>query len=484
MSKSRNITSSSPDGAAPAKLDTGLCLKWGLAVLLPLATFLGCYAAGVEQQQCLFYGITSIALVLWALGLLSDAMVAISLPVAYIVVGIAAPRAVFGPWASSVGWIVLGGIIIGSIMTHTGLAKRLALWAMHITSGSFTRLLWGIMLACYLVAPVIPSLMGKTALICTICIGICEALQLEKKSAAASAVILAGFIGVSASKIGFLTGGADIAMYIGMMQEASGVSISWGEYFFHNFPLCLIYGPMSMFVMTMALRPKIDTDSREYVRSARKAIGTMTLPEKKTAGLILLLVVLLVTDRWHGIDAAWVIVLLAFAAFLPPLGLMDDAKMQRLPLASIFFVVGCMSIGSAAQAVQVDKSLAAMLAPMLHGSSELVSVLLAYMSGAMVNFLLTPLAALSSMTVPLTELALQLGMNPTPIMYAFSFGLDQYIFPYEFAVLLFFYATGWVNLKHIITVFSLRFVAAAIFLALVAMPYWKFLGLFEPAIAQ
>lgn len=482
MSQTLTPPGSQPCGSKAVKTDRGLWLKWSLAVILPLVAYFGASIAGIDQKQCLFYGLTVVALVIWALGLLSDSMVAIALPVVYVVTHIAKPQVVFGPWSSSVGWVVLGGVVFAAIMTQTGFARRLALWAMHITSGSFNRLLWGILLAGFLIAPAIPSVMGKAALVSTICIGICEALHLEKKSPAASAVILAGFMGIATSKIGFLTGGGDIVMYTGQMAQVTGHAISWGDYFIHNFPLVLIYAPMSMLIMLLILRPKTGFDSAGYVAKARKEMGPMSRDEKKTGLLTLVLIALLVTDRWHGMDAGWVIILLSLVAFLPPVGLMTDGKLQKLPLAPVFFVVGCMSIGAAAKAVGVDKSLAQALAPMLANSSETTSLLLAYCAGAAVNFLLTPLAALSAMTVPLTELALELGLNPIPIMYGFSYGLEQYIFPYEFAVLLFFYATGWVHLKHIIMVFAVRFVATLVFLAACAMPYWKFLGLFEPMV--
>ena len=84
------------------------------------------------------------------------------------------------------------------------------------------------------------------------------------------------------------------------------------------------------------------------------------------------------------------------------------------------------------------------------------------------------------MTVPLTTLAMELGINPIPVMYAFAYGLEQYIFPYEYAVLLFFYATGWIELKHIMLVFAVRFVVTLVMLFALAIPYWKALGLFVP----
>ena len=478
MSTGRNTTTAPTVTAGTAVWLTRA--KWTATTLLPLAVFSGCSAGNLAPEQTLFFTVTSAALALWALRLMSDTFVAISLPIFYIVLQVGKPIQILGPWTLAVGWVVVGGLVFANMMMRTGLAKRLAIWALYITRGSFTRLLWGILLAGFIIAPAIPSIMGKAALISVVCMGICEALHLERRSKAASAVILAGFIGVATSKMGLLTGGADIIMYVGQMSQTMGRTVGWGEYFLHNFPLSCVYGVLSLSVLLLVLRPKIEQDSTAYVAKAHADLGRMDSGEKRTGVLILLLILLLLTDRIHGLDAGWVIILLSFAAFLPGMGLMTEEHLQKLSMTSVFFVVGSMSIGAAAKASGADKMLVAAISPLFEGQSGLVSMLFGYVAGVVMNLLLTPLAAYSAMTVPLTELALQIGVNPLPVLYAFSFGLDQYVFPYEYAVLLFFYATGWVEIKHIMLVFSIRCLVAFGLLAAVAYPYWNMLGLFTP----
>lgn len=455
-------------------------IQWGIALFIPASVYYFTISYGFNLEQALFFTITSSALVLWALGLISDTIVAVTLPVAYVVLKVAPAPVVFSQWSSDTGWIVYGGVIIAAIMTQTGLARRIALWSMHITGGSFNRLLFGIVLAGFLIAPIIPSVMGKAALMAAICIGICEALDFKKESKEASAVILTGFISVAAAKNAFLTGGADVTMYVKLLTKHSNQVITWGDYFLHNFPIALIYAPLSLLVLIFVLRPKTTAESGAYVAEARKEQGPMCFNEKKASLLVLTLVALLMTDKWHGMSTGWVLILLSFVAFLPFVRLMDHKKLGKLPFGAVFFVVGCMSIGSVAKSTGVDMVLAGAIAPMLEGCSEMGSVLMAYLAGTILNFLLTPLAAFSAMTVPLTQLSLELGINPIPVMYSFSYGLEQYIFPYEYAVLLYFYSTGWVKLKHIMAVFAVRFVVALVLLLAVAMPYWKALGLFVP----
>ena len=99
-----------------------------------------------------------------------------------------------------------------------------------------------------------------------------------------------------------------------------------------------------------------------------------------------------------------------------------------------------------------------------------------YGVGAASNFFLTPLAAIASLTTPVVEICQGLGVSPVMGAYALLFGLDQYIFPYEFAVLLYFYTFGYIKMRHLVLVFGVRAILATIYLIGVAIPYWHFLG--------
>ena len=136
-----------------------------------------------------------------------------------------------------------------------------------------------------------------------------------------------------------------------------------------------------------------------------------------------------------------------------------------------------MTIGGAAKASGVDKVIADLLMPLLSGG-ELYTSFSTFVSGIILNFLFTPIAAFSAMTAPLVEMASQMNMSPLALVYSFSYGVDQYLFPYEFVVTLYFYSTGYIKLSHFMTIFAVRMVLAGAFLALVLYPYWQFVGVF------
>ncbi len=455
-----------------------LILQWGTVVAATLLTLLACLHNGLPAAQVSFFTITVFALTIFAWDLLPDALVATVLPAAYIIAGVGKPGVIYAPWGSSVGWVMLGGMLFAAIMLQTGLAKRLSLACLRLAGGSIYRLLFGIVAAGYILGPAIPTMMGKAALVLVICVGICESLNIEKKTPLGASILFAGFLAFSASRIAYLTGGGDIVMYVKTMTQKLGITITWNDYFIHHFGLAVIYAVLSLLVVIVVLRPKSPGGIREFVSAERAKLGAMKPAEIKTAGLLILLVGLMATDKYHGIDAAWIILVLCFVAALPGFGLLDVKRFNSVSLSPLLFVLGCMTIGSGAQASGVDKVMAQAVIPYMQGSSDLVLTSISYWLGVAVNFLLTPLAALSSMTVPLVEIVRDLGVNPVPVMYAFNYGLDQYLFPYEFAGLLYVYSAGYISMRQLLLVCGARMIVGFGFVLTMCYPYWEFLGLY------
>ncbi|MDO0825533.1 SLC13 family permease [Desulfosporosinus nitroreducens] len=146
-------------------LNQQVLAKWGINILLPLLVFfLIPQSTGATMAMKLFFAITTWAIIAWLLETVSETAVAILLPVFYIIAGLADTKIAFSAFTTTIPWIVLGGVIFSSVMISTGLAKRIAYFIILKTGGSFKGLLLGITLAGIVIAPFIPSAMGKIKL--------------------------------------------------------------------------------------------------------------------------------------------------------------------------------------------------------------------------------------------------------------------------------------------------------------------------------
>lgn len=450
-------------------------MMWLATLVCTAFTYTGVYMGGISPQGCAFFALTIMAVCLWGFGLLDDGLVAVMLPMGYILAGVGSPKQILAPWTQPMGWLILGGLMTGLVLMHTGLAKRIALWSLHVMGGSFVRLLWGILLAGFIIAPLMPTSMGKGILLSFICIGVCDALGFKAKSREASTVLIAGCIAVCGPRLGLYTGAGEVTLNMQILASA-GVDVSWFDYLWQNYFPSMVYSILSMLVLLLVMRPKTAANAHAYVEEQYTALGPMSLREKKASFLFVGLTILMMTDKYHGINIGWLMMLVGFAGFLPGINLVDSGKFKTINLTAVLFVVGCMSIGAGAQATGMDKLIAKMLMPMLQNSGDLMTLVYSFLAGVGLNFLLTPVAAVSTFTVPLVEIARSLDMNPVGLAYAFMYGLDQYVLPYEYSVFLFFFSTGYISFKFLVQVFALRALMALILLVVFLYPFWKLTG--------
>ena len=84
---------------------------------------------------------------------------------------------------------------------------------------------------------------------------------------------------------------------------------------------------------------------------------------------------------------------------------------------------------------------------------------------------------MSAFGTSLTEIALSLNMSPYPMLYAFNHGLDQLLFPYEYAIYLVYYSFGMIKMSSFIKFGAVKMLISIIFLMVAAVPYWSLIGL-------
>lgn len=146
----------------------------------------------------------------------------------------------------------------------------------------------------------------------------------------------------------------------------------------------------------------------------------MTGEQKRALLLMCLMLALLATDKLHHLNAGTVLVCVTVASFLPGVKLMDEKRIASVNFAPLFFIMGCMCIGSAGGFLKATGRLAGLVLPLFSEAGATSAAVYAYLVGVGMNFLLTPLAATSTLTAPITELGMQMCLDPRLLYFAFS----------------------------------------------------------------
>lgn len=155
----------------------------------------------------------------------------------------------------------------------------------------------------------------------------------------------------------------------------------------------------------------------------------------------------------------------------------SDGAVKRVPYETVFFMVGCFWHGSVAVTTGIGEAISSAVMPLLNGGSVFTTLGIVIALVSVLNFLMAPLAIMAAITMPLTQLALDLNLNPMLFMWAIFVGCDVVIMPYEYAVYLIIYGFGMMNLKEFIKLNALRSLVMIACFFIVLIPYWYLIGL-------
>lgn len=84
---------------------------------------------------------------------------------------------------------------------------------------------------------------------------------------------------------------------------------------------------------------------------------------------------------------------------------------------------------------------------------------------------------MAAFTQPLTEIAINLGIDPTTVYFIVTSGLDQIVFPYEYALYLLVFAFGMIKMKHFMKAMIFKIILNFVIVFALLVPYWNMMDL-------
>lgn len=454
--------------------------KWGLSLILPMCVFFMITVpegtAGANTP--LFFAFTVWAVVAWAAEILPTSVVAATLTFLYALF-VSNPKVVFAPFGTFLPWLCFASLIIADALIRTGVSRRIALKCMLLMGSSFTRTMFGLTLSGIILTLLVPSGLARTVIYVAITQGLCQALEVNSKSRMSSALIMAGFFAAIAPGMFCATGTEMNLLAMQVVANTTGAQVPWMDFIIQMAPFSVLYILMStglVFVIRGKERLSNEGNLRAVLESRLYDMGPLKADEIKILFILFVGLAAFITEQWHGMSGTFIFSLVGMACFFPGFNLSNEQQLRTINLSFIIFLAACMSIGFVAADLKVDKWLAAELFPWMQGRGVMGSITISYIFGVLVNFLLTPMAAVGSLGGPITQLAIDMNLNPMALLYPFLYGLDQYIFPYEVGYLVYTFMTGAVTLRYIVPALLLRMVVMLLLIPLVLIPYWKLIG--------
>lgn len=438
--------------------------KWLLALGVPAIIFFLPETGAFSHEIKLFLCLTVWGVITFAFELLPNMIPAIVMPIGYVMLNLTGFDTVFRPWTTNIPWMVLGAFILSNTLERIGLLQRVAVWCIVKTGGTYNGILWGIFLFGMISNLVMPG--GFVPVTAAFTYGICKALGIHKSKAGAG-IMLTGVFSTLAP--GFFIFDPSNC---GVLMGASEMPVKYVDYLLQNLAFIPLV-PLLVFLISKMFRAETVIDGKEHYIAEQKKLGKITLAEKKATVIIVCLFFYLVSGR----EMMYGFLLAAFAGFLPIIGISDPEDFRNVNYPFLFFITGCMTIGMVATELGFGQIIADMLFPYLYKMHETVFLAAIWLIAVIVNFLLTPLAAMASLGAPIRQISEALGVNPYPVLYTFFQGLDQLLLPYECALYLIPFSYGMMELKDFMKGLAMKMIVAFIYLMLIGIPYWHLIGL-------
>ncbi|WOZ77384.1 SLC13 family permease [Kosakonia sacchari] len=284
--------------------------------------------------------IVGITIVLWATSLLPEFITALLFFTAAMVAKIAPPEVIFGGFASSAFWLVFSGFVLGVAIRKTGLADRAARALSAKLTDSWLQMVASVVLLSYALAFVMPSNMGRIALLMPIVAAMAARAGIHEGTRSWYGLALAVGFGTFQLSATILPANVPNLVMSGAAEGSYGIHLNYVPYLLLHTPVLGILKGLILIGLICWLFPGQPRAPREQAPSE-----PMSRDEKRLAWMLAVVLTLWVTESWHGIGPAWTGLAAACVTLLPRVGFITgDEFSSGVNIRTCIYVAGILGL--------------------------------------------------------------------------------------------------------------------------------------------
>ena len=459
-----------PSQLVPILVPLSLSIIAGTAVLLP-------ESLPSEARLALFA--LMLAAILWATTSISADYVALGIVMLLVLTGGSSQEQLFEALASDAIWLLIGAFILGSAVQKTGLAARLTQLVI-VRARNVRSLFWLLTNVLIPLSFFIPTNSGRAALT----IPVFRSLTLvtrDRRVIRSLALLIPTIILISATVALASVGSHLIAN--DLLSQMTGQRFSFSQWAMYGLPFGLVASYLCCWtIMHLFL-------DRHCLNQKLQGLPFQPKPLSRTEWITLLvilaMVVLWLTERWHGLEIATITLAGAMLLTLPKIGVLSWKEgISSVSWHLIVFVGAALVLArsltdSGAAQWTIDRTIA-VFGVAQTGSHLVVLVLLAAISLTSHLYITSHTARAAALIPTLLYLASSLQLNPAAVAFIGTLGLDYSLtFPVSSKALLMFQAFEGATYKPA-DLLRLSSIMLPVHLGLIVVfyyGYWRWMGL-------
>lgn len=448
--------------------------KWLVSIGVPALLFLLVPETGIITYQIKMYiAITLFTILMWIMNTLPPVITGLVMSLLYIFLNVSNGNTVFSSWTNQIVWLCVGGVIIAQAFEKTGLMKRIAYNIIYRTGCSYRGIVIGLIASGLVMTVILPNITARVTLYAALAFGICRALEIKPGTKTGAGIMTAGFIGAIGSRTMLLSGWDNLVLSYGLIEDFTAPSTI--RFFLCNIVPTLVWCAVMVVTVLFLFKQDVPFEGKEYFAGEVKKSGKMSFKEWKFLAILLIAVLFLFFSDYA---IGWLFLAAACICFFPGVDILGGEDVKNINFSIIIFIASAMTIGNVASELQIGGMVGNVLVNALQGMevSNLLMMMIAWLFGVIMDFLMTPVAALSAFSVPIASICTQLGLSVSCVLYSFIWGVEQFIFPYEWALFLVVYGYGMVTNKDTLKFGLVRMVLSFIFMVAILAPCWMLFG--------
>ena len=284
--------------------------------------------------------IVGVTILLWATSLLPEFITALLFFAAAMTAKIAPPDVIFGGFASSAFWLVFSGFVLGIAIRKTGLADRAARALSSRLTDSWLLMVASVVLLSYALAFVMPSNMGRIALLMPIVAAMAKRAGIEDGTRAWYGLALAVGFGTFQLSATILPANVPNLVMSGAAEGAYGIHLNYVPYLLLHTPVLGWLKGAALIALICWMFP-----GKPHPPHEMEPLPPMSGDEKRLAWLLAVVLTLWVSESWHGIGPAWTGLVAAVVTLLPRVGFINGEEFASgVNMRTCIYVAGILGL--------------------------------------------------------------------------------------------------------------------------------------------
>ena len=324
-----------------------------LAVIGEPAFIRACYA---------MLAIFCASIVLWITEAVQSYLTSLMVILGVILCGVTTQKDAFAQLGHPVMWLNILSFVLASMLVKTKVAKRFALWFVL----KFGKSASGIFFSFLIINVVLSMFISATTVKATILLpifmviaAIFGASQGNRNNFGRN-LVLQNLFQINIGASAFMTGSGANLLAVSLLTGAYGsISLIYADWLVAAFPLAMILLLIGWFIGVKVIFP-LKPDEKvpqiqggmERLREELESMGKVRFEEYKSIAIFLGVLIMWVTESWHGVSAEVVVLIGAIVALLPGIGVVKWNDVD-IPWHLMLFSAGAYVIGSGLNATDL-----------------------------------------------------------------------------------------------------------------------------------